>query len=210
VPLGGISNGGTATTAGNLVFQGQGMTGEFTAYAADDGRKLWSFNAQNGFQAQPITYLAGGKQYITVVAGVRGVGGFKDSSHVWDYNTQRRRVLTFALDGTAKLPPDAPPYKPVFVLDEGFTLDAEKVAVGAAVVGAHCAICHGGGLEAAGTAPDLRASTIPVSTEALTAVLNGALVANGMPRFEELTPAQIEGIRHYIRQRARESAAAAK
>jgi quinohemoprotein ethanol dehydrogenase len=38
----------------------------------------------------------------------------------------------------------------------------------------------------------------------------GALVANGMPRFEELTPEEIEGVRHYIRQRARESAAAAQ
>jgi quinohemoprotein ethanol dehydrogenase len=209
VPLQGISNGGTATTAGNLVFEGQ-LTGEFAAYAANDGRKLWSFDGQAGIQGQPITYLAGGKQYVTVITGFRGVGGFNDKTRVWDYNSQHRRVLTFALDGGAKLPTPDAPYQPALVLDEGFTVDPAKAAIGAGVVGGHCTICHGGGLVAGGAAPDLRASTIPLSTPALTAVLHGgALVANGMPRFEELTPEEIEGVRHYIRQRARESAAAA-
>jgi quinohemoprotein ethanol dehydrogenase len=209
VPLRGISNGGTATTAGNLVFQGQGASGDFVAYAADNGRKLWSFAAQDGIQGQPITYMAGGKQYVTVIAGFRAVGGFNDPSHTWDYRRQKRRVLTFALDGSAKLPGAPEPYRPVFVLDEGFSVDPQKAAMGASVVAGHCASCHGGRLEAGGTAPDLRTSAIPLSTEALTSVLHGALVANGMPRFDELSPEEIEGIRHYVRQRARDSAAAA-
>jgi quinohemoprotein ethanol dehydrogenase len=209
VPLKGIVNGGTATTAGNLVFQGQ-VTGEFSAYTANDGRKLWSFDGQAGFQGQPITYLAGGKQYVTVIAGFRSTGGFNDRSVVWDYKAQRRRVLTFALDATAQLPPTEP-FKPVFIVDAAFTVDPQKAAVGADVVGGHCALCHGNGLEAAGTAPDLRTSSIPLSIEALTAVLHGgALVVQGMPRFEELTPEQIDGVRHYIRQRARDAAVAAK
>jgi quinohemoprotein ethanol dehydrogenase len=208
-PLLGISNGGTAATAGNLVFQGQ-LTGEFTAYAANDGRKLWSFDGQAGFQGQPITYLAGRKQYVTVITGYRAVGGFNDPTRTWDYNTQRRRVLTFTLDGQAQLPKPDPPYKPVFVLDEGFTVDPKKATLGASVVGGHCAKCHGGGLVAGGAAPDLRTSAVPVSLQALTTVVHdGALVANGMPRFEELTPEEIEGVQHFIRQRARESAAAA-
>jgi quinohemoprotein ethanol dehydrogenase len=209
VPLRGISNGGTATTAGNLVFQGQGASGDFVAYAADDGRKLWSFEAQDGIQGQPTTYMAGGKQYVTVIAGFRAVGGFNDPSHTWDYRSQKRRVLTFTLDGSAKLPDAPAPYRPAFVLDEAFSVDPQKVAIGAEVIAGHCANCHGGRLEAGGTAPDLRTSAIPLSTEALTAVLHGALVVNGMPRFDELTPEEIEGIRHYIRQRARDSAAAA-
>ena len=45
--------------------------------------------------------------------------------------------------------------------------------------------------------------------QGLTAVLHdGALVPRGMPRFGELTPAEIEGLQHYIRQRAREALAA--
>src|SRR5207248_7976238 len=38
-------NGGVLSTAGNLVFQGQG-TGEFAAYAADTGKKLWSIQTK--------------------------------------------------------------------------------------------------------------------------------------------------------------------
>jgi quinohemoprotein ethanol dehydrogenase len=209
IPLKGIVNGGTATTAGNLVFQGQ-VTGEFSAYAATDGRKLWSFDGQAGFQGQPITYLAGGKQYVTVIAGYRSTGGFNDLAVVWDYKSQRRRVLTFALDATAQLPPPEP-YKPAFITDQEFTIDAAKAAIGSEVVGAHCGICHGGALEAGGTAPDLRTSSVPLTMEGLTAVLHGgALVARGMPQFAELTPEQIDGVRHYIRLRAREAAAATK
>jgi quinohemoprotein ethanol dehydrogenase len=39
-------NGGTLATGGNLVFQGS-VEGYLTAYAADTGAKLWSYDAQN-------------------------------------------------------------------------------------------------------------------------------------------------------------------
>src|SRR6516225_7859050 len=39
-------NGGVLSTAGNLVFQGQG-SGEFAAYAADTGKKLWSIRTKS-------------------------------------------------------------------------------------------------------------------------------------------------------------------
>jgi glucose dehydrogenase len=48
-------NGGVLSTAGGLVFQGNG-TGEFAAYAADSGRKLWSVNLGSGIVAAPVTY----------------------------------------------------------------------------------------------------------------------------------------------------------
>jgi len=47
VALKGVRSGGVVTTAGNLVFQGR-SDGEFTAYAADSGKELWSFDAQVG------------------------------------------------------------------------------------------------------------------------------------------------------------------
>jgi quinohemoprotein ethanol dehydrogenase len=55
-------NGGTIATAGNLVFQGQ-ADGQFVAYAADSGKKLWSFKTDNAVIAPPISFSAGGKQY---------------------------------------------------------------------------------------------------------------------------------------------------
>lgn len=208
VPLTGFINGGTATTAGNLVLQGQ-VTGEFTAYAADTGKKLWSFDAQTGIVAQPITYRAGGKQLVTVIAGWRGMGGANGLKKDWEYYTQPRRVLTFALDGNVKLPIVEQARRP-FVDDPAFTIDPQKAAIGQGIVSSQCLLCHGPGLVSGGTAPDLRASPLALSKEALTSVLHdGILVPRGMPRFEEFTPEQIEGIQHYIRQRARDAIAAA-
>ena len=68
VDMVGTKNGGTMTTAGNLVMQGQ-ATGELNIYAADSGKKIWSFDAQNGINAQPITYKVDGRQYITQLVG---------------------------------------------------------------------------------------------------------------------------------------------
>jgi len=72
-------NGGTLTTAGNLVFQGT-ATGSFAAFAADDGKPLWSFDAKLGIVAPPITYQVNGRQYVSVLVGW---GGGVASGDMW-------------------------------------------------------------------------------------------------------------------------------
>ena len=197
----GILQGGALATGGNLVFQGRGV-GELVAYAADTGKRLWAFDAQVGVQAQPITYMAGGKQYVTVLAGWRASGPNGDGK-IWDYRTQQRRLLTFVLDGKAKLPPSQATTLPILD-DATFQVDPAKVARGQALFSNHCPICHGGGAVAAGAAPDLRTAGSPMSIEALTSVVkDGALRQQGMPQFEEFTAEDLEGIQHYIRQQAR-------
>jgi PQQ-dependent dehydrogenase (methanol/ethanol family) len=61
-------NGGTLTTAGNLVFAGN-LHGAFQAIDATDGKVLWEKNLGSGVGAGPITYSVGGKQYVAVVVG---------------------------------------------------------------------------------------------------------------------------------------------
>jgi quinohemoprotein ethanol dehydrogenase len=101
--------GGTLTTAGNLVFHGNG-SGTFNAYRADDGEMLWEFQLAPGF-ANPVTYELDGKQYVSVVTG-RG-GSFTPG-----------RVYTFALNADSPAPsmasrePPAPP--PVEPPPDGF------------------------------------------------------------------------------------------
>jgi glucose dehydrogenase len=68
VPLATIWNGGTLATAGNLVFQGA-ADGYFSAYDAATGRQLWRFYAGLGINAAPISYLAAGRQYVSVLVG---------------------------------------------------------------------------------------------------------------------------------------------
>lgn len=201
VPLQGTKNGATMTTAGNLVFQGT-VGGELRVYSADQGKPLWSFDAQTGVQAQPISYEVDGVQYVTVLSGWRGAtaGG---PGLAWDYPLQKRRVLTFKLGGTAALPPAERQSLP-FLDDPDFVVNAAAADRGGAIYAKRCAICHGAALNAGGTAPDLRKAGAPLSYEGLWAVLHdGALVSNGMPRFAELPSQEIRDLQSYIRAESR-------
>jgi glucose dehydrogenase len=60
--------GGVLSTAGGLVFTGEG-NGQFKAYDAETGAVLWSFQAGAGVNAPPASYTVNGKQYIVVAAG---------------------------------------------------------------------------------------------------------------------------------------------
>jgi quinohemoprotein ethanol dehydrogenase len=205
VPTLGAYDGGTLSTAGNLVFQGK-SSGAFEARAADTGKLLWSFDAQTGVLGTPISYKVKGKQYITVIAGYGGppaIYGPVSSRFGWQYRTQPRRVLTFAIDGKDTLPPHEKEELEI-VDDDAFKIDPARVQKGGAAFTRNCLICHGAGAIAAGGAPDLRASTIPLSSEAFTDVVhNGALRPLGMPQFQELSTDDLENIRHYIRRQAR-------
>src|SRR5262245_66614419 len=90
-------NGGTLTTAGNLVFQGV-SDGRFVAYSADKGQKLWESPVGVGVIGSPMTYEIDGVQYVSVMAGWGGsfalVGGYA----LTDVATQNvGRLLTFSL-----------------------------------------------------------------------------------------------------------------
>jgi alcohol dehydrogenase (cytochrome c) len=63
---------GVLTTAGGLVFTGQ-LTGEFEAFDAENGNKLWQFKTGSGIEGQPITWRQDGVQYIAVSSGIGGV-----------------------------------------------------------------------------------------------------------------------------------------
>ena len=201
VPLNGVINGGIIATGGNLIFQGQN-TGEFTAFAADTGQKLWSFNAQNGILGNAITYTVGGVQYVTVITGFRSSFANKPN---WDYTQQKRRVLTFRLGGQAKLPKATFADLPIQD-DPKFAIDPKKAAIGAGIYNSSCVICHGAGMISGGAAPDLRKSAVPLDADAFKAVVHdGVLMPRGMGRFSQLSDEQLEGLRNYIRQRARET-----
>ncbi|HTW29343.1 MAG TPA: PQQ-binding-like beta-propeller repeat protein [Acetobacteraceae bacterium] len=60
--------GGAMTTAGGLVFAGEG-NGEFKAYDARTGKVLWQFQAGAGVNAAPVAFEVDGKPYIAVAAG---------------------------------------------------------------------------------------------------------------------------------------------
>jgi alcohol dehydrogenase (cytochrome c) len=63
---------GVLSTAGGVVFSGQ-LSGEFEAFDADTGKKLWEFKTGSGIEGQPITWEQDGVQYVAVASGVGGV-----------------------------------------------------------------------------------------------------------------------------------------
>jgi quinohemoprotein ethanol dehydrogenase len=204
VPLPNTENGGTLTTAGNLVVQGE-SNGEIWVMAADTGKRLWTFDAQVGVLANPITYMLDGKQYLTIIAGFRGYVGNEPD---WEYRLQKRRVLTFVLDGKAALPQAAFADLP-FADDPAFKIDPQKADFGRRVYATRCVYCHGQNVVGGGSAPDLRKSQVALSADGIATVArDGALVPAGMPQFEELSQQELDGLEHFIRMRARESIAA--
>src|SRR5262249_22548459 len=108
----------------------------------------------------------------------------------------------------ASLPPNELHPAP-FVDDVNFKIDPKRVAAGAKPFAVRCVICHGPGAVSGGGAPDLRRSSVPLSKDALSAIVrDGALIQNGMPAFSELTDEELVSIQHYIRQQARTAIAA--
>jgi glucose dehydrogenase len=68
--------GGVLATAGDVVFTGEG-NGNFSAFHARTGERLWQFNCGAGVNAPPISYAIGGKQYVAVAAGGNAIFGFR-------------------------------------------------------------------------------------------------------------------------------------
>jgi len=198
-------NGGVMATAGQLVFQGDAV-GKFKAYDAATGKVLWQFDAQAPVLAPPISYRYKGKQYVTVLAGIGTSAGVTSRwlPKLYNYRTQPRRVLTFALGGTVQLPAFEPSaIEPIE--DPEYTADEQRANSGAIVYAVRCLACHGAEAIAGGTGPDLRTSGTITSHEVFDQVVRqGVLIPAGMPKWEEMTDAELTDLRQYLRSRAQD------
>jgi len=197
-----IWNGGTLTTAGNLVFQGT-ADGRFVAYSADKGEKLWEVVLGTGVIASPMTWRIGDVQYVSIMAGWGGVFALTGGS--LGLPVVPGRLLTFALNAKGKVEaakPAAPPQ-----LDPiAFNATPEQIAKGSDLFGRNCAVCHGlAALGGGGVLPDLRASEKAVFDSYRQMVLDGSMVNVGMPAFKQwLTAEDVELIRLYVLSRRAE------
>jgi len=206
VPYKGPWNGGTLATAGNLVFQGT-ATEEFVAYAADTGRKLWSFPTQTGVIAAPMTYAIDGEQYVAIVVGWGGVWDIAPGVLTAKSGRPRNisRILVFKLGGAAQLA-DPPPLNELVLDPPPFTGTDAQLATGGRLYQRYCSICHGDAAVAGALNPDLRHSGALGDAATIKAVVvDGALEHNGMVSFAKaVTPADAEAIRQYVIKRANE------
>ncbi|HEY6979707.1 MAG TPA: PQQ-dependent dehydrogenase, methanol/ethanol family [Reyranella sp.] len=171
-------NGGTLTTAGNLVFQGT-ADGRFIAYNAKTGEKLWETPTGTGVVAAASTYLIDGVQYVSVAVGWGGVFGVAVRATELD---SPGTVYTFAVDGKAQLPPFTK-YQTAGLLT-GVKYDPADVVPGTLLYVSNCAICHGvPGVYNGGNVRNLGYVSAETITNLKDIVFNGPFKPQGMPDF---------------------------
>jgi quinohemoprotein ethanol dehydrogenase len=194
VPHGMPWNGGTLTTAGNLVFQGT-ADGRFVAYRADDGRTLWVDHVETGIIAAPVTYAIDGVQYVSVLAGWGGAFALGGGTAARGAAIGPGVLLTWALPEAAPSPTDLQAY----ITRPGELADGER--------GYHqwCARCHGAGAVSAGNLPDLREAATRLG-EGLIGVARNGIPGTGMPALgSELSEDEARLILRYLEARAAET-----
>jgi quinohemoprotein ethanol dehydrogenase len=187
-------NGGTLTTAGNLVFQGT-ADGRFVAYNAKTGKKVWEAPTGTGVIAAPSTYLVDGKQYVSIAVGWGGAYGIAQRA------TDKQgpgTVLTFALGGKAPSPPFVT--QKLEGLLAGVKYNPALVKDGLGLYVSHCVICHGvPGVDRGGNISNLGYVQPAMISELEKYVFNGPYTGSGMPDFTgRLKPADLEKLKAFI------------
>ena len=201
-------NGGVLSTAGNLVFEGTG-NGQFEAFRANTGEKIWSASTQSGITAGPISYTVNGEQYIAILVGWGGVLPLAAGEVARQSPRMNNvpRMLAFKLGGKASLP-SAPEVKPQVLTPPRATASLVTVKKGEELYQRFCGGCHGDVAVSGGVLPDLRYSGALANQHWLSIVRDGVLGLYGMVGFsKELSRQDAEAIRAYVIFRANQSLA---
>jgi len=202
-------NGGVLSTAGGLVFQGR-LTGDFSAFDAATGDKLWTYQLKSGGASGPGTYMIDGEQYVTITTGWGSAfalaAGFAFDEKV---TSSVGKVVTFKVGGTKEIADSG--LTPIEAAPKGDAFGSlAMISEGTVHYARNCAVCHGPLAVSSGVLPDLRWSMITGNKDAWKgAVLDGNLSANGMVSFSEyLTADEAEAIRAYVLTQAHTAAKA--
>jgi quinohemoprotein ethanol dehydrogenase len=196
-------NGGVLSTTAGLVFQGNKF-GEFVAYDAATGERLWSHNLVGNAAAAPMTYEIDGEQYLSVLSGWGSVSNLIAGFTYGEAKAKEpARVITFKLGGAEFMPEPLvasvtkTPKSPMFGEPDQHQLGMQRFAES-------CHFCHGAFAVSGGVVPDLRWSAISANEQAWDQVVReGALEKQGMVSFaENLTKEDTDAIRAYVIQQA--------
>jgi len=187
------TNGGVLSTAGNLVFQGQG-TGEFAAFAADSGKQLWSIKTGSAIESIPVTFSLKGEQYVITPVGWGSGSRLFAPARTMVTNESARgpvRLLAFKLGATTAY--TAPPVViPPVPEPPKLTASTETIHKGGVLYQKFvCDGCHSPGTDGSrawvldGAIPDLRYMPADVHRDWYGIVLGGSHWDQGMPGFAD-------------------------
>ena len=201
-------NGGVLSTAGDLVFQGT-ATGEFHAYDAATGKRLWRHAARSSVQAPPIGYEIDDQQYVLLPVGWGGAARLGLPKYGVSKNSRGpSRLLAYKLGGKSELP-HADTVAPELPKPPDQTASEEKILEGERLFHeAACAYCHGVGAETipGGSVPDLRYLTRDKHVQWHAIVLGGSRRKMGMIPFHEMLSVEDSAaIQAYVIEKARKA-----
>ncbi len=180
---------GMLATQTGLVFHGD-LAGRLVVRDAETGMVLKTIDTGTAIMAAPMTYKVDGVQYVAVQAGWGGGGMSLVPQYSAAYaKPNTNRILVFRLDGgevpiPADLPPIAATPEPPAQLP-GVT--AAMIARGGVLFADNCSICHSNQPRA--PVPNLLHMNDGTHAAFDQIVLDGLLLANGMPRWDDLLDA---------------------
>ena len=191
--------GGVLTTAGNLLFQGN-LGGQLNVFDKRSGKLLKTIATGTSILAAPMTYKVKGIQYVAVMAAWGG-GGFP---YVPRYSAaysrgNQGRLLVFRLGGgPVPIPPELPPLEVAPAAPKQLPgVSPAMIAQGQALFFQNCVLCHAN--QHRSITPDLRRMAEGTHAAFDDIVLRGALLANGMPRWDDvLSPVEVNAIHAYL------------
>ena len=196
-------NGGVLSTQAGLVFQGNKF-GEFVAYDAETGERLWADKLVGNAAAAPMTYEIDGEQYLSVLSGWGSVSSLIAGFTYGEAKSKEpARVITFKLGGDGDMPAALvdnvvrTPQSPMFGEPDQHQLGMQRYAES-------CHFCHGAFAVGGGVVPDLRWSALAGNEQAWDLVVReGALEKQGMVSFAgRLSKEDTDAIRAYVVQQA--------
>lgn len=191
--------GGVLSTAGGLVFQGN-LAGQLRVFDKRSGALLKTIETGTSILAAPMTYRVKGTQYVAVMAAWGG-GGFP---YVPRYSAayqrgNQGRLLVFRLRGGAvPLPPELPALTPAPAPPpQKAGVTPAIIARGQFLFTSNCVLCHAN--QHRSITPDLRRMQPGTHQAFRQIVLNGLLLPNGMPRWDDvLSDQDVDALHAYL------------
>jgi quinohemoprotein ethanol dehydrogenase len=202
--------GGVLATESGLVIHGT-LAGKLVVRDAETGRILKSIDTGSSILAAPMTYRVDGVQYVAVQTGWGGGGwGFVPPYAAAYSKGNANRLLVFKIGGgEVPIPDDLPALQPAPAPPAQLPgVTPQTIAMGNGLFLENCTVCHSNQPRA--PLPDLRRMAAGTHDVFDKIVLEGLLVQNGMPRWDDLLePEQVRAIHAWLideqtRLRARE------
>jgi mono/diheme cytochrome c family protein len=165
------------------VFQGS-LIGEFAAYDAENGDRVWQYPVHTGIAAAPISYAVDGEQHVAVAAGFGTLMPLFGGKPLASANFRNHsRILAFRIGGNANLPTPTASAPAQVPEPPNSTADDAILALGKDKYYERCVRCHGMDVASGGVLPDLRYASHDTFMAWDAIVLGGSLSDKGMPAF---------------------------